>query len=232
MCVCVFQCAVHVQTLRDKYDSQLRTRSSSQTAAQTSAEAPNRGCGPAEDPSSRRPRTGATGAQTGDETKEENICTGTSHQNGTVSTPELQSPALPTASGCGVIIEALPYLEVSCVSDETSKGIPTEEDSGAVPCPQDHENQSSLITLAWGKPPEDSGDRAAEVAEVTRDSLDTQFQSSDVSSRGEEGRLEDRDDVDPTLVQSESIGHLERLRVDEQRGTFPQVTSRKVPESQ
>lgn len=151
---------------------------------------------------------------------------------GLLSTPELQSPALPTASGCGVIIEVLPYLEVLCVSDETSKGIPTEEDSGAVPCPQDHENQSSLITLAWGKPPEDSGGRAAEVAGVTQDSLDTQFQSSDVSSRGEEGLLEDRDDVDPTLVQSESIGHLERLRVDEQRGTFPQVTSKKVLESQ
>lgn len=150
---------------------------------------------------------------------------------GLFSTPELQSPALPTVSGCGVIIEVLPYLEVLCVSDETGKGLATEEDSCAVPCPQDHENQSSLITLAWGKPPEESGDRAAEVAEVTQDSLDTQFQSSDVSSRGEEGLLEDRDDVDPTLVQSESIGHLERASLYEQRGTFPQVTSQKVLES-
>lgn len=115
-----------------------------------------------------------------------------------------------------MIIEVLPYLEVLCVSDETSKGLATEEDSCAVPRPQDHENQSSLITLAWGKPPEDSGDRATEVAGVTQHSLDTQFQSSDLSSRGEEGLFEDRDDVDPTLVQSESIGDPERLRVDEQ----------------
>lgn len=118
-----------------------------------------------------------------------------------------------------MIIDVLPYLEVLCVSDETSKGITTEEDSCAVTCPQDHENQNSLITLAWGNPPEDSGERGAE---GTRDSLDMAFHSSDVSSRGEQGLFEDRDDVDPTMDQSDSTGHPERLRED---GTFPQVTS-------
>lgn len=112
-----------------------------------------------------------------------------------------------------------------CVSDETSKGIATEEESCAATCPQDHENQGSLITLAWGKPSEDSGDQGAEVAAVPQHRLEMQFQSSDVSSRGEQGQFEDRDDVEPTLVQSDSAGHPERPRVDEQRGTFPQVTS-------
>lgn len=112
-----------------------------------------------------------------------------------------------------------------CVSNETSKGIATEEESCAATCPQDHEIQGSLITLAWGKPSEDSGDQGAEVAQITQDSLEMPFQPSDVSSRGEQGPFEDRDDVEPTLVHWDSTGHPERLRVDEQHGTFPQVTS-------
>lgn len=124
--------------------------------------------------------------------------------------------ALPVVPGCGVIIEVLPYLEVSCVSDETSK---------SKTCPRDHENQGSLITLAWGKASEDSGHQREQVRTNTQDSLEVRFPPSDVSSRGEEGRFEDRDDVEPTLVRSDSAGHAERLRVDEQRATFPQVTS-------
>lgn len=111
------------------------------------------------------------------------------------------------------------------MSDETSKGITTEEESCVATCPQDHQNQSSLITLAWAKPSEDCGDQGAEVRGVTQDSLEMRFQSSDVSNRGEQGPFEDRDDVEPTPVQPDSTGHLEKLRVHEQRGTFPQVTS-------
>lgn len=143
--------------------------------------------------------------------------------------PELQLTALAIVPDCGVIIEVLPYLEVLSVSDETSKGIATEEESCTATRPQDHENQGSLITLAWGKPSEDSGDQGAEVAGIRtgqlQDSLEIRFRSSDMSSRGEQGPFEDRNDVEPMLVQSDSTGHLERLRVDEQQGSFPQVTS-------
>lgn len=112
-----------------------------------------------------------------------------------------------------------------CVSDETHKGIAAEEEGRAATCPQDHENQGELITLAWGKPSEDSDHQRAEVASITQDSLEAPFQSSDVSSRGGGGQFEDGDDVEPTLVRSDSAGNPERLRADEQRGTFPQVTS-------
>lgn len=133
--------------------------------------------------------------------------------------------AFPIVSGCGVIIEVLPYLEVLCVSDETSKGIASEEESCAATCPQDLENQGSLITLAWGTPSRDSGDQGAEVTGIAQDSLEMRFQSSDMSSRGEQGQFEDRGDVGPTPVQSDSTCYPERPRVEEQRGTFPQVAS-------
>ena len=133
--------------------------------------------------------------------------------------------ALAVVSGCGVIIEVRPYLEVLCVPDETSKGIATEERSCAATTPQDHENQGSLITLAWAKPFQESGDQGAEVTEITQDSVEMPFQSRHASSRGQHGQFEDTDDVEPTLVRSDSTGHPERLRVNEQRLTSPQVTS-------
>lgn len=128
--------------------------------------------------------------------------------------------ALDVVSGCGVIIEVLPYLEVLCVSDESAG---PREESGAATCPQDHENQGSLITLAWGKPSEDAG--------TARDRLETPFQPRAASSGGERGQFEDRDDAEPTLVQSEPTGRPEGLRADEESSTFSQVTSEKHPEA-
>lgn len=226
---------MNVQTLREKYESQLQTRSFSsrllsllsdapdRTTARPSAEAPNRNCGSSEEPTGRGPWT----EPAGDETKEENICTGRSAEC-ECFTLRAAVTELPAVSGCGVIIEVLPYLEVSCVSDETSKSVATEVDSRSATCLQDHENQSSLITLAWGKPCEDPGDQGAEVAAIAHDTLEMTFQSSDGSSGGEQGQFEDRADAEPTLVQSGSAGHPGRLRVDEQRRTFPQVTSADV----
>ncbi|XP_029698159.1 uncharacterized protein [Takifugu rubripes] len=212
--------AGHGQTLRDKYESQLQTRSYSsrlqsllsedpltsdspdkstaQSCSSAQAKSPNSSHGSAEDLPGRGPGTEATGAQTEDETKEENICT-----------------------GCGEIIEVLPYLEV-CVSEEISKSGSTEEESRAATCPQDHENQGSLITLAWGKLSEDSGEQGAGDAVITQDSLETRFQLSDVSCRGELGEFEDRDDVEAALVRCDSTGHPEGPPVDEQHGTFAQ----------
>lgn len=124
-----------------------------------------------------------------------------------------------------MIIDVVPYLEVLCVSEETRKTVVTEEESRAATCPQDHENQGSLITLAWGKPSEDS-DQGAEDAGITQDSSEMRSQPSDVSGSGELGQFDDRDDVEPTLVQCESTAGLP---VDAQRSTFAQVTSEKKP---
>lgn len=250
---CVFQSAGYVQTLRDKYESQLQTRSYSsrlqsllsedpltsdspdkttaQSCSSAQAESPNSSRGSAEDLPGRGPGTEVTGAQIEDETKEENICTGTASRIWQFYTQELQLQHF-AFSGCGEIIEVLPYLEVLCVSEEISKSGSTEEESRAATCPQDHENQGSLITLAWGKLSEDSGEQGAEDAVITRDSLETRFQPSDVSGRDELGGFEDRDDVEATLVRCDSTGHPEGLPVDEQRGTFAQVTSEKHLETQ
>lgn len=250
---CVFQSAGHVQTLRDKYESQLQTRSYSsrlqsllsedpltsdspdKTTAQSCSSAkdksPNSSRGSAEDLPGRGPGTEATGAQTEDETKEENICTGTASRIWQFYTQELQLQNF-AFLGCGEIIEVLPYLEVLCVSEEISKSGCTEEERRAAACPQDHENQGSLITLAWGKLSEDSGEQGAGDAVITRDSLETQFQPREVSGRGELGEFEDRDDVEATLVRCDSTGHPEGPPADEQHGTFAQVTSEKHLETQ
>lgn len=100
-----------------------------------------------------------------------------------------------------MIKEGLAYLEVS---------VPVEGGSSAPACPKDLENQGSLITLAWGKPSQDSGDRGAEGAEMTRDSLETLSQ-----------RFEDREDGEAPPAESDSAGGYE------QRSTLPQVTSEK-----
>lgn len=123
-------------------------------------------------------------------------------------------------------------MEVLCISEEISKSGSTEKESRAAACPQDHENQGSLITLAWGKLSEDSGEKGAGDAVITRDSLETRFQPSDVSCRGELGEFEDRDDMEATLVRCYSTGHPEGLPVDEQRGTFAPVMSEKHLETQ
>lgn len=241
--------------MRDKYESQLQARSYSsrlqsllsedpltsdspdkttaQSCSSAQAKSPNSSHGSAEDLPGGGPGTEATGAQddSEDETKEENICTGTASRIGQFYTQELQLQHF-AFSGCGEIIEVLPYLEVLCVSEEISKSGSTEEESRAATCPQDHENQGSLITLAWGKLSEDSGVQGAGDAVITRDSLETQFQPSDVSSRGELGEFEDRDDVEATLDRCDSTGHPEGPPVDEQHGTFAQVTSEKHLETQ
>lgn len=98
----MFQCAARVQTLRDKYESQLRTRSYSSGLRSLLSDAPRtpespdraaaRSCGgskaeapissgaPAEDLTGGGPGTGPAGAETEDETKEENICTGVANR--------------------------------------------------------------------------------------------------------------------------------------------------------
>ncbi|KAF6735043.1 hypothetical protein FQA47_002633 [Oryzias melastigma] len=58
-------------------------------------------------------------------------------------------------SGCGAVIEDLPYLEISCASDVQAVAPDVEansEESSATATPESYEKQESLIALAWSKP--------------------------------------------------------------------------------
>ncbi|XP_042352039.1 uncharacterized protein LOC121950182 [Plectropomus leopardus] len=66
-------------------------------------------------------------------------------------------------TGCGAVMEDLPYLEILCVSDAAHQspaadGAQEEEDVGS------YEKQGSLIALAWSKPPEDDTEFEVEAA--------------------------------------------------------------------
>ncbi|KAK5606599.1 hypothetical protein CRENBAI_018138 [Crenichthys baileyi] len=64
-------------------------------------------------------------------------------------------------SGCGAVMEELPYLEILCVPDAQSNVLAPE----AGDCKEEDGNetkQGSLIPLAWSKPPEDDADYKAE----------------------------------------------------------------------
>lgn len=134
-------------------------------------------------------------------------------------------------------MEDLPYLEILCVSDATSNahqsltaegGAHEEEEGSATRSPQSYEKQGSLITLAWSKPPEE--DYKAEAAgtgqsqDVGR-SLKTRVQPSDISSTAEHTLCEetsgerDREDLKPTLFESDSTGHPDAQCADQQCST-------------
>ncbi|XP_043980615.1 uncharacterized protein LOC122835532 isoform X2 [Gambusia affinis] len=92
-------------------------------------------------------------------------------------------------SGCGAIMEELPYLEILCVPDAQANaptpeaGAGREEDINTNL--ESFDKQGSLIPLAWSKPPEDDADRKAEEGDGeaekyqdTLSSLGTQGQST------------------------------------------------------
>ncbi|XP_035798113.2 uncharacterized protein LOC118469403 [Amphiprion ocellaris] len=140
-------------------------------------------------------------------------------------------------SGCGAIMEDLPYLEILCVSDAKSNvheglaaegGAQTEEEDSAPKSPQSYEKQGSLITLAWSKPPEDDTDYEAEAADGgtgqsqdVESSLTTQVQPAQCEETVPE---KDREDLKPSLLQSGSPGHCEAQTGDEQSHTVEQLT--------
>ncbi|XP_027896771.1 uncharacterized protein LOC114158978 [Xiphophorus couchianus] len=112
--------------------------------------------------------------------------------------PSRESVEVPTAggsakqevcSGCGAIMEELPYLEILYVPDAQANAPTPEAGAGReeeintnLEC---FDKQGSLIPLAWSKPPEDDadhkaeeGDGEAEKYQDTLSSLGTQGQST------------------------------------------------------
>ncbi|XP_059191497.1 uncharacterized protein LOC131973504 [Centropristis striata] len=123
-------------------------------------------------------------------------------------------------SGCGAVMEDLPYLEIMCVSDATrsthqsldaDRGAQEKEVGSATNSPQSYEKQGSLITLAWSKPPEDDTDCEAKAA-VGDTGLIQVVQSSDTSSAAEHTLCEDtsgesdREQMKPTHFHSDLTG--------------------------
>ncbi|XP_041650616.1 uncharacterized protein LOC121514535 [Cheilinus undulatus] len=98
-------------------------------------------------------------------------------------------------TGCGAVMEDLPYLEILCVSDTTStphqsltaEGRAQEKDEGpekkSTECV---EKQGSLITLAWSKPPDDDTECEAEGTDGQSQDPDsclkTQVQPTDINN--------------------------------------------------
>ncbi|GAA6230424.1 uncharacterized protein LOC122875507 isoform X2 [Lates japonicus] len=137
-------------------------------------------------------------------------------------------------TGCGAVVEELPYLEILCVSDATHQslaaegGAQEEEEGSATKSPQNYEKQGSLITLAWSKPPEDDTDYDTEAADggtgQSQDSENslTQVQASDISSTAEYTQCEETsgesqdEELKPTLFQSGSTGHHDTQSAEKQ----------------
>ncbi|KAK5902344.1 hypothetical protein CesoFtcFv8_007605 [Champsocephalus esox] len=137
-------------------------------------------------------------------------------------------------TGCGAVMEDLPYLEILCVSDATSNthntdgGAQGEEGAAATKGPQSFEKQGSLIAFAWSQPAEDETDYEEEGAAGAAQRQEVQ--SSDTSStaehtQGEETSAEsDRDEKKPTQLQSESTDHPHAQSADQQGSTVEQLT--------
>ncbi|KAL3061629.1 hypothetical protein OYC64_009725 [Pagothenia borchgrevinki] len=137
-------------------------------------------------------------------------------------------------TGCGAVMEDLPYLEILCVSDATSNthntdgGAQEEEGAAATKSPQSFEKQGSLIAFAWSQPAEDETDYEEEGAAGAAQRQEVQ--SSDTSStaehtQGEETSAEsDREEKKPTQLHSESTDHPHAQSADQQGSTVEQLT--------
>ncbi|XP_029290241.1 uncharacterized protein LOC115010014 [Cottoperca gobio] len=136
-------------------------------------------------------------------------------------------------TGCGSVMEDLPYLEILCVSDATSNTLQSlaadgraqeEEVGSATKSPQSYEKQGSLIAFAWSKPPEDDADYEAAGAAVGDQSQDVQ--PSDTSGTVEDTQCEetsgesDREEMKPILFHSDP----DAQSADQQCSTVRQLT--------
>ncbi|KAK5867485.1 hypothetical protein PBY51_011972 [Eleginops maclovinus] len=120
-------------------------------------------------------------------------------------------------TGCGAVMEDLPYLEILSVSNATSNthqshaadgGAQEEDVSTATKSPQSYEKQGSLIAFAWSQPAEEDTDY--EAAGAAGGEQGQEVRSSDTSSTAEHTQCEetsaesDREEKKPTQLHSES----------------------------
>ncbi|XP_015239495.1 PREDICTED: uncharacterized protein LOC107090559 [Cyprinodon variegatus] len=102
-------------------------------------------------------------------------------------------------SGCGAVIEELPYLEILCVPDAQVRahvpeaGVCREEDDSETNSHQSFEKQGSLIPLAWSKQTQDEtdcmvvvGDEEAAQGQDTLGSIGILAQSNPLEEKAQE----------------------------------------------
>ncbi|XP_069384641.1 uncharacterized protein [Paralichthys olivaceus] len=210
--------AQHLQVLRDEYESELRTQSNTNLLQLLASDAPSilvskscneqktaeyKSAGPAEVSAAvsvRGADSELNGIQAADVINTQDVCT-----------------------DCGAVVEEMPYLEILCVSDATSKthlasegGCREEEGGNVTKSPQTYEKQGSLITLAWSKPPEDdeddcdaaAADRGAGKSQDSESSMRIQVLPIDMSRTAEYTQYEEtsgenhEEELKPTLLQS------------------------------
>ncbi|XP_074489227.1 uncharacterized protein LOC141766337 isoform X2 [Sebastes fasciatus] len=137
-------------------------------------------------------------------------------------------------TGCGAVMEDLPYLEILCVSDATSnthqslaadRGAQEEEEEvgSATKSPQSYEKQGSLIALAWSKPPEDDTDYEAGAAGRSQD-LQPSDTAEHTQCEEETSGESDREEMKPTLFSSDSTGHPDAQSAEQPCSTVGQLT--------
>ncbi|XP_026167033.1 uncharacterized protein LOC113132866 [Mastacembelus armatus] len=229
----------YLQVLREEYESELQAPCYSNLLQLLTSDALTSGSTP-------NPCSNFTEKDNNEQTTTQSCCTGpvevqnsSDGQAETLTADSLRVQAADgtkkqdVCTGCGAVMEELPYLEILCVSDATNdiysdlapeRGTP-EEDGGSTPKnPDNDEKQGSLITLAWSKPSDSHTDYDAESANggtgQTHD-MNNQVQPSDMSCTVENTQYcntsgESHDEkLNSTLIQSGSTGHHDGQSVDQ-----------------
>ncbi|XP_078804942.1 uncharacterized protein LOC144992455 isoform X2 [Oryzias latipes] len=137
-------------------------------------------------------------------------------------------------SGCGAVIEDLPYLEISSASDVqglTPDGSTVEGayngESSATGTPDSYEKQESLIPLAWSKPTDCDTDCQVDAANVgSGQSPDVQGSEMTPILPAQSRKAVPQIDVEEqksTLAQCVSAQSAEQATTEEQRQTADQA---------
>lgn len=144
-----------------------------------------------------------------------------------------------TPTGCGAVMEDLPYLEILCVSDAreglaADGGAKEEAEGSELKSPQSCEKQGSLITLAWSKPPEDDIDSAAEPADGCTGQIQDGARSLKMQARPTQCDVSDQErggeELKPTGLKSGTPDHCDTQSANQQCSTVEEVLHKSVAE--
>lgn len=144
-----------------------------------------------------------------------------------------------TPTGCGAVMEDLPYLEILCVSDAreglaADGGAKEEAEGSELKSPQSCEKQGSLITLAWSKPPEDDIDSAAEPADGCTGQIQDGARSLKTQARPTQCDVSDQErdgeELKPTGLKSGTPDHCDTQSANQQCSTVEEVLHKSVAE--
>ncbi|XP_075325860.1 uncharacterized protein LOC142383916 isoform X1 [Odontesthes bonariensis] len=224
--------AQHIQTLRDKYEDEIKAQRFTSLLHLLTSDTPqtlvsmpipnlteNSNTEPIL-PQTENISGGLAKAMTADSIKGASIDT---NEGQTANGSDRQD----VCSGCGAVIEDLPFLEILCEPDKQADvhkslsadgGANEEEEGSATKNPQSYQKQGSLITLAWSKRLETAEGGADQHQDV--ESMRTQVQPTQSE---ETGQNRDGEEVDIALSQCGSSGHQNASSADPQCGPVEQL---------